>query len=108
ALVVHPERPEAAKVALQLVDWLHGLGHTTWLPLGDAAGVGRAELGRPDDELSAGIDLAVSLGGDGTMLRTVALVAEAGVPVIGVNFGQLGYLTDVEPEGARQAVERFL
>ncbi len=52
--------------------------------------------------------MAVSLGGDGTMLRTVALVAEADVPVIGVNFGQLGYLTDVEPEGLRSALEHFL
>ena len=61
-----------------------------------------------DGDLCGGLDVAVSLGGDGTMLRTVALVAEADVPVIGVNFGQLGYLTDVEPEGARAALERFL
>ena len=39
----------------------------------------------------------ISLGGDGTMLRTVDLVYEAGVPVLGVNVGQLGYLTEVEP-----------
>jgi NAD+ kinase len=52
--------------------------------------------------------VAVSLGGDGTMLRTVALVAVGEVPVIGVNFGQLGYLTDVEPTGLRGALERFL
>ena len=108
AFVVHPEHPEAAKVALHLVEWLERLGHATWLPLDDADRLGRAELGRPDDSLCVGLDLAVSLGGDGTMLRTVALVAEADVPVVGVNFGQLGYLTDVEPEGARQAVERFL
>jgi NAD+ kinase len=108
ALVVHPDRPEAAKVALHLVEWLEGLGHASWLPLDDAARLGRTDLGRADVDLCDGLDLAVSLGGDGTMLRTVALVAEADVPVIGVNFGQLGYLTDVEPEGARQAIERFL
>ena len=107
-LVVHPERPEATKVALHLVEWLQSLGHVTWLPLDDAARMGRTELGRPDGQLCDGLDLAVSLGGDGTMLRTVALVAEADVPVVGVNFGQLGYLTDVEPEGARHAIERFL
>jgi len=108
AFVVHPERPEATKVALHLADWLAELGHPVRLPQGDAERVGRPELGQPDDELCSGLDLAVSLGGDGTMLRTVALVAEADVPVIGVNFGQLGYLTDVEPEGARQAIGRFL
>ena len=37
-----------------------------------------------------------------------ALVAQHGVPIIGVNFGQLGYLTDVEPDGVRTALEAFL
>ena len=50
-----------------------------------------------------GLDLAVSLGGDGTMLRTVDLVAGDGVPIIGVNVGQMGYLTDIEPAGTRAA-----
>lgn len=108
ALIVHHDRPEAAKVAVDLADWLLGIGHEVCLPEIDAERVGRTDLGVVERELSEGLDVAVSLGGDGTMLRTVALVAEADVPVIGVNFGQLGYLTDVEPEGARHALERFL
>ena len=52
--------------------------------------------------------MAVSLGGDGTMLRTVEMVAPFGVPVIGVNVGHLGYLTEVEPVGLYDALERFL
>ena len=55
-----------------------------------------------------GLDLAVSLGGDGTMLRTVDLVSDAGVPVMGVNLGQMGYLTDIEPSDLRDALARFL
>ena len=43
------------------------------------------------------LDLLLTLGGDGTMLRTVDVVAPRGVPVLGVNVGQLGYLTEVEP-----------
>lgn len=108
ALVVHPARPEAAALALETIDWLAAAGHEVRLPLGDAALVGRSGLGVADDELSAGLDLAVSLGGDGTMLRTVALVAQHDVPVLGVNFGQLGYLTDCEPDGIRAALERVL
>ncbi|HYD08545.1 MAG TPA: NAD(+)/NADH kinase, partial [Acidimicrobiales bacterium] len=53
-------------------------------------------------------DVAVSLGGDGTMLRTVDLVADDGVPVIGVNLGTLGYLTEVDPASALVALKRFL
>ena len=52
------------------------------------------------DELADGLDLAVSLGGDGTMLRTVDLVVRHGVPVLGVNVGHLGYLTEVGPRRA--------
>jgi NAD+ kinase len=55
-----------------------------------------------------GLDLVVSLGVDGTMLRTVDLVATADVPVMGVNLGQLAYLSEVEPSGVRAALERFL
>ena len=54
-----------------------------------------------------GLDLAVSLGGDGTMLRTVDLLSDAGVPVLGVNVGHLGYLTVVEPVELEQALDRF-
>ncbi len=54
------------------------------------------------------LDLAVSLGGDGTMLRTVDLVSPLGVPVLGVNMGHLGYLAAVEPSDLRSALQRFL
>ncbi|MDA8045462.1 MAG: NAD(+)/NADH kinase, partial [Actinomycetota bacterium] len=55
-----------------------------------------------------GWDLAVSLGGDGTMLRAVDLVCGEQLPVLGVNLGRLGYLTVVEPAGLRDALGRFL
>ena len=46
---------------------------------------------------SASADLVVSLGGDGTMLRAVRLLDGAPVPLLGVNVGVLGYLTEIEP-----------
>jgi NAD+ kinase len=108
-VVVHHDRPEATAVAKATVAWLESLGHEVRAPAEDAQRVGRPDLAAADDDgLSLGADVAVSLGGDGTMLRTVALVAAQDVPVIGVNFGQLGYLTDVEPEGVRDALERVL
>jgi NAD+ kinase len=53
-------------------------------------------------------DLAVSLGGDGTMLRTVQLALSAGVPVMGANLGQLGYLTSVEPSKLCESLQSWL
>ena len=52
------------------------------------------------EEFTSGLDLAISLGGDGTMLRTVDLVYECGAAVLGVNVGQMGYLTEVEPSSS--------
>src|SRR5690606_13682108 len=74
----------------------------------DAAVAGLGEHGIADAVFARGLDLVVSVGRDGTVLRTVDKVALEGVPVIGVNVGQLGYLTDVEPDGWRMALKRFL
>ncbi|HWD24654.1 MAG TPA: NAD(+)/NADH kinase [Acidimicrobiales bacterium] len=55
------------------------------------------------------VDLAICLGGDGTMLRTVHFATPASVPVLGVNLGTLGYLAGIEPnsiESAFEALER--
>ena len=108
AVVVHHDRPRAAEVALATIDWLGGLGHQVRVPTEDADRIGRPDLAVADGALADGADVALSLGGDGTMLRTVALVAQSDVPVVGVNFGHLGYLTDVEPDGVQAALERVL
>jgi len=108
AMVLHRERLQAQDLAGELARWLIDEGHSVRLPPGDAHLAGLEDLACPDADLGTGLDLALSLGGDGTMLRTVNLVASGGAPTLGVNVGQMGYLTDVEPEDARRAVERFL
>ena len=107
-LVLHHEREQAGELARDIAAWLLAAGHQVRLPRDDAELAGLASHGCDDADLGPGLDVAVSLGGDGTMLRTVDLVAGAGVPILGVNVGQLGYLTDVEPADARAALERFL
>ena len=107
ALVVHRLRPEALRVAKDAVAWLTEQGHEVRLPRTDAEALDLVDLGCDPAKLAAGLDLAVSLGGDGTILRTVELVARDGVPVLGVNVGHLGYLTQLEPAQLRGALERF-
>jgi NAD+ kinase len=107
-VVLHHQRGQAAELARDAATWLADRGHEARLPQGDAAIAGLGHLGVGDDTFARGLDLALSLGGDGTVLRTVDLVAGDGVPVVGVNVGQLGYLTEVEPPGLRMALKRFL
>jgi NAD+ kinase len=105
-LVLH--RARAAELARTTVQWLRERGHEVRVLDEDAAVIGDPELGVPSDELCVGTDLVLSLGGDGTMLRAVDLAAPEDVPVLGVNLGQLGYLTEVEPSGVKMALKRFL
>jgi NAD+ kinase len=100
AFVVHPERPVAAELAARAGEWLTGRGHTVTSVVDSVD----HKAGLDGD----GVDLAVSLGGDGTMLRTVAMAAGRGTPVLGVNLGQLGYLTEVEAPALERALERFI
>jgi NAD+ kinase len=76
--------------------------------MGDADAVGRPELGVGADDLAKRAGVVVAVGGDGTMLRAVSLVAGHEVPVMGVNVGQLGYLTEVEPTHWTEALDRVL
>lgn len=104
-LVAHHERADVAPVVWRTAEWLRAHGHVVWMTADDAAAVGADELAADTDPADA--VLAVSLGGDGTMLRTVHLLEGAGVPVIGVNLGTLGYLTEIEPAGLEAALERW-
>ena len=106
-MVVHRDRPEAALLAKRASAWLSERGHEVRMPADDAASAGLDEWACPDEQLCEDLDLAVSLGGDGTMLRTVDLVCAAGVPVLGVNVGHLGYLTECEPADLEPALDRF-
>ena len=105
-IVMHAGR--AGTLARDAIDWLTERGHEVRLGDEEAALLGRPDLGVPESKLAIGLDLVLSLGGDGTMLRSVELAAPEGVPVLGVNLGQLGYLTEVEPSGLRVALKRFL
>lgn len=107
-MVVHHQRDEAGRLARAAAAWLAEHGHRACLPKADAEAAGLSELACTDDELRTEADVVVSLGGDGTMLRAVELVASAGVPLLGVNVGLLGYLTEVEPPAMTAALGRFL
>ncbi len=109
-LVPHRERERAHELAAQAAKWLADHGVSVRVPEHDAGPCGLENLACPENEFADGLDVAISLGGDGTMLRTVDIVYEAGVPVLGVNVGDLGYLTEVdpEPEAVEHALERLL
>jgi NAD+ kinase len=108
AFLPHRGRPRAIALARAAIDKLTAAGHECRVAAA-AADVGELAAYAVDgDALIDGLDLAVSLGGDGTMLHAVALVCGSGVPVLGVNVGHLGYLTESQPSELDSALDRFL
>lgn len=63
---------------------------------------------KPNQELVQASDVIIALGGDGTMLRAARIVGVSGVPLLGVNLGSLGYLTDVPLPELEAALEKLL
>jgi NAD+ kinase len=104
-LVAHHDRIEAAALARLAATWLGDHGHSAWMVPEDAEALELLDLVSERQPESAG--LVLSLGGDGTMLRTVKMLKGAAVPIIGVNVGLLGYLTEVEPPALTAALERW-
>jgi len=104
-IMAHHERHEARLLADSTAAWLHGRGHEVWMLPADAA---TSDLGHLADDRPVGdADLVLCLGGDGTMLRAVRLLDGAPVPLLGVNLGRLGYLTEIEVGSVTDALERF-
>jgi len=62
----------------------------------------------PLAEIAVDSDLAIVVGGDGTMLHAARALAEMNVPLLGVNLGRLGYLTDVSPDDMLTSIDQIL
>src|SRR5688572_124762 len=93
-VVVGPEKPAALAVVRDLAQWCDTRGIELRAHGEAASYAGCGLLMDADGELTAPVDLIVVLGGDGTMLGAARLVGANQVPVLGVNFGWLGYLTE--------------
>jgi NAD+ kinase len=96
AIVAHYERPDVVALIESTMAWLRQRGHEGWLLPSDGAELDLVE--HAGERPLADADVVVCLGGDGTMLRAVGILDGAPVPLLGVNLGQLGYLTEVEPD----------
>ncbi len=106
-LVVHGGRPAACQAAVTAADLLAQTGVAVVGVHGDGWEREHVELRQPGD-FGAGVDVVLSLGGDGTFLRAAYLARDCGVPLLGVNLGRLGFLSEVEAGQLPAAVERVV
>ncbi len=112
-IVLKPHQPDALKTICELATWLAARGITL---------VGGPEIEREriehetgcavseveSEKLAASVDLILVLGGDGTMIATARLIGDHDVPVLGINYGGLGYLAEFRIEELYTALESIL
>jgi len=106
AVVLHPTRDPSA-VLDTLGTWAGSHGSRVLMRAADAARWDGDATVVSDAELCRRADAVVALGGDGTMLGALRLVARRPVPVLGVNLGSLGFLVEVQPAELPQALDRL-
>ena len=105
-VVAHIERPAAVRVARLVVARLTAAGLTVRVLAPEAAELGTAQTQIvPATALAADdAEMMLVIGGDGTLLRAAELARPAGVPLLGVNLGHVGFLAEAEPEDLSEAV----
>src|SRR6266550_4686977 len=112
-VVVKPHQPDALETLCRLTEWLNERG----IQLVGLAEIAHEQIKQKtgctvevvkDEQLGPSVDLILVLGGDGTMISTARMIGDAAVPVIGVNYGGLGYLAEFPIEELFTALAAIL
>jgi len=103
-IIANIEKDKSAECALLLRDWALKQGIEVFLEEGIAGKIGE-DSGLDRRQLASQVDLLVVMGGDGTILRTVRFVSEYNIPIVGINLGEFGYLTEVNLNEMFSALE---
>lgn len=101
----NPNKPRAQSVLKRLLELIGQRGGEAVLPESLGSALTAAGTACPDQLLRERIDIAITLGGDGTLLSVTRKLACANIPVLGVNLGQLGFLADVEVAELEDAID---
>lgn len=95
AIISKPDRPELSEVLPALEKWLQQRNYAVVVDQESAAYFSASTVMPRSELASRSPDLALVLGGDGTLLSAARAVAKAGTPILGVNLGTLGFMTEL-------------
>lgn len=100
--------PDAVMVARDVVGWLRGRGLEVFLEKKLAQDIGDAEQSHDRGSIPGMVDLIIVLGGDGTLISVARQVCGRDVPILGVNLGSLGFLTEITRGELYLSLEKVL
>jgi len=104
-IIAKPKIPNLENVISDLVDWLKTNNIEYLIDLEVLALIGSGDNGLHREDLSEEVDLLIVLGGDGTILSVGTSAAKAGIPLIGINMGNLGFMAETTKEEMYQTLE---
>jgi NAD+ kinase len=108
-LIAHTSRVQIMTLAMQASARLRAAGFEVRMLEKEAKACGDGSVAVVDEACAAeGTELVLVLGGDGTFLRAAELARPAGVPMLGVNLGHVGFLAEAEPDGLVSAIDSIV
>lgn len=105
-LIINYRKKQPVLFGKEIIQWFGQRGIPTYVPREDAA-ILELDPGQTVAALDGTVDCVIVLGGDGTFLRAARLMAPHGVPILGINLGTLGFLTEIEVRETQSALERL-
>ena len=104
-IISKPTKPEVASLAPRVAEWLRRHGYQLYVDPETSAYLPSLPVLQREEMAEKKPDFVLVFGGDGTMLAAARAVAQAGVPILGVNLGSLGFLTEVPVEELYDTLE---
>ena len=106
-IIVKPHKPESKDVLNKLISWLEAHRIEAVLDA-DTARIVNKKSPYQKSQISSQVDMMIVLGGDGTLLSVARLTINNGIPILGVNLGGLGFLTEVTLDELYPTLEKVI
>ncbi|KMT21356.1 NAD(+)/NADH kinase [Clostridium cylindrosporum] len=107
-IIVNLTKDIGLELTSSIINWLEEKGNTVLLTEIGASKINRPEIGYTQSEIYNNADFLIVLGGDGTLLGVARSVASSNIPILGINMGHLGFITEVEREDTFLALNKIL
>lgn len=107
-IIANRKRPRADQIVREVLDWIEAHQQEYYVSDQLADLVPDPDRARPREELCDRCDLIISMGGDGTLLATARDVGKSEVPILGVNLGSLGFLTQISAQDVSEYLQQIV
>ncbi len=106
-LIINTKKEKSKEVAKKIINFFNKNKVKIYLPMSNAKVISDLEFVTMKQDIPDNIDYVLVLGGDGTLLNTARNMVGKNIPILGINLGQLGFLTEIELDNLIDGLQRF-